>query len=113
MRDYLRLIGARWFWGSLANLPHTIETGEPAFDQAYDIEFFNYLSEDPVAYDLFSSGVSVFSDAVHRILAKSYDFGRYKPFIDIGGGKGGFLAAILSEYPAVFVRGVSYAWNCA
>jgi len=104
MRDYLQLIGARWFWDSLANLPHTIETGEPAFEQVYDIEFFKFLSEDPGAYDLFSSGISVFSDTVHRILAKSFDFGRYKRIVDIGGGQGAFLAAILSEYPAV--RGV-------
>lgn len=87
MRDYLQLIGARWFWDSLANLPHTVETGEPAFEQAYNIELFNYLS-----------------DTVHRILAKSFDFGRYNRIVDIGGGQGAFLAAILSEYPAV--RGV-------
>lgn len=43
---------------------------------------------------------------VRRRFAQAYDFGQYRRIVDIGGGKGGFLAAVLTAYPTV--HGVLY-----
>jgi ubiquinone/menaquinone biosynthesis C-methylase UbiE len=50
---------------------------------------------------LFSAGVEALTAPVASSLAVAYDFGIHKRLLDIGGGTGSFLLAILRRYPGL------------
>jgi SAM-dependent methyltransferase len=47
---------------------------------------------------IFSQGVESFSASTAAALAKTYDFGRHQRVLDVGGGTGSFLLAILQHH---------------
>jgi SAM-dependent methyltransferase len=47
---------------------------------------------------IFSQGVESFSAGTAAALAKAYDFGRHQRVLDVGGGTGSFLLAILQHH---------------
>jgi hypothetical protein len=50
---------------------------------------------------IFSAGVEAFSAATAASLAANYDFSRHRRLLDIGGGTGSFLLAVLRRHPAL------------
>jgi hypothetical protein len=50
---------------------------------------------------VFSAGVEAFSAATATALAANYDFSQHRRLLDIGGGTGSFLLAILRRHPAL------------
>ena len=71
-------------------LERAVRTGEPA-REAFDEE----------QQAIFSEGVEAFSKGSAHALAETYDFGRHARLLDIGGGTGSFLVAILSAHPGL------------
>ena len=57
---------------------------------------FNFTAEEQ---KIFSEGVEAFSAAHAAALAATYDFSRHRRVLDLGGGTGSFLRAILQQYP--------------
>lgn len=64
--------------------------GQPKFGQ--------FSSEEQ---QIFSAGVEAFSAATATALAANYDFSRHRRLLDIGGGTGSFLLAILRRHAAL------------
>ena len=50
---------------------------------------------------IFSTGVEALSASAAVALAANYDFDRHRRVLDVGGGTGSFLIAILRRFPAV------------
>jgi ubiquinone/menaquinone biosynthesis C-methylase UbiE len=50
---------------------------------------------------IFSAGVEALTAPVAGSLAVTYDFGSHKQLLDIGGGTGSFLLAVLRRYPGL------------
>jgi hypothetical protein len=50
---------------------------------------------------IFSEGVEAFTAGPAHILAADYDFGRHRRLLDVAGGTGSFLVAILSANPGL------------
>jgi hypothetical protein len=50
---------------------------------------------------IFSAGVEAFSAATAASLAANYDFSTHRRLLDIGGGTGSFLLAVLRRHPAL------------
>ncbi len=87
-----------------ADLTTSIRTGEPAFRRVHGKSFFEYLAGAPdhaKAFDHAMHGVS--STELAGILA-AYDFSDAGVIVDVGGGDGTLLGAILARYPQL--RGV-------
>jgi hypothetical protein len=57
------------------------------------------LSEED--QETFSAGIEVFTAAPAAALAKRYDFGNHQRLLDVGGGTGSFLVAILTRHPGL------------
>jgi hypothetical protein len=106
LRDMFRLRWQDVVWDTYRALPQAIMTGKPAFDHAYGMAFFDYLATHTNINVAFDAAMALFSEPENAIIAQSYDFGQYSRVVDVGGGQGGFLAAILSAYPTV--HGVLY-----
>ena len=106
LRDMIRLRWQDVAWDTYRALPQAIMTGEPAFDHAHGMAFFDYLATHTNINAAFDAAMALFSDPENAVIAQSYDFGQYSRVVDVGGGQGGFLAAVLSAYPTV--HGVLY-----
>jgi hypothetical protein len=86
-------------WGTYQALPEAVLTGETAFESAYGKSFFDYLAERPELNASFDRRMAGVSQAENEQVVKAYEFGKHAPVIDIGGGQGGLLAAIVQRYP--------------
>jgi O-methyltransferase domain/Dimerisation domain len=98
LRDAARMFGEA-DWNAYGNLLHNIKTGEPAFKHVNGVGFFEYLSAHPEAQVRFDRGMANVASAENPVVASSYDFGKFRRVVDIGGGRGGLLAEILKAYP--------------
>jgi ubiquinone/menaquinone biosynthesis C-methylase UbiE len=50
---------------------------------------------------IFSTGVEAFTAPVAAALAGTYDFGRHRRVLDVAGGTGSFLVAVLKQHPGL------------
>ena len=88
-------------WNTYHALPEAVLTGEIAFENAHGQSFFDYLAEHPELNAMFDRRMAVVSHAENEQVAKAYDFGDHASVIDIGGGLGGLLAAIIGRHPDI------------
>jgi hypothetical protein len=101
VRDLLRLPWQEIVWQTYLAMPHTLVTGEPAFDHAHGKAFFEYLAEHADANNQFDAGMALISGPEEARVAEAYPYGRHTRLVDIGGGRGGLLAAVLARHKAL------------
>ena len=101
VRNRLRLAWQDLIWTSYGELPHTVMTGKTAFERAHGLPLFDYLAENPDASTAFDRAMAQISGPEDAAVAAAYDFGLHRLVVDVGGGTGGLLAAVLSRYPDV------------
>jgi SAM-dependent methyltransferase len=99
LRDFARLRGGPMSWGAWGSLDHAVKTGKPAFEHAHGLTPFEYFERHPAAARVFDDGMRSLSSQIHAAIVKGYDFSRFTKLIDVGGGRGGLLAAILRANP--------------
>jgi SAM-dependent methyltransferase len=90
----------------MGELHQAITTGQPAFDQVYGDSFFRYLAGHPGDAAVFDGAMTAGSSSVVTPLLAAYDFSRFTRIVDIGGGHGALLEAILTANPNL--QGVLY-----
>ena len=83
-----------WF-----GLEHSIRTGEPAFDYIHGISNWRYRAEHPEDEHVFNGFMTQVSAAEIPVILAAFDFSPYRRVIDVGGGRGHLLAAILENNP--------------
>jgi hypothetical protein len=59
---------------------------------------FDYLTQHPEDASLFNETMVSFHSQEPPAVAAAYDFSTFKTIVDIGGGTGSLLAAILTRY---------------
>ncbi len=99
------------FEGELARawsaLPHTVRTGENAFRHVFGLGIFDHFARNPAvqAYVARTQGGAASRVAASLVVA-SYNFAGVGTVVDVGGGRGTLLAAILRAHPTM--RGVLF-----
>lgn len=88
-------------WNTYQVLPEAVLTGETAFEIAHGKAFFDYLAVHPELSALFDRRMSTVTGIENGAVARSYPFADHAPVIDIGGGQGGLLAAIVAQHPGI------------
>jgi hypothetical protein len=104
VRALCAMRGEPWFWAAWGELLHSVKTGETAFRRIHGTDFFGFLAQHPDAAALFNEGMGDLSRTETAAVVAAYHFGRFKTVVDVGGGQGALLAAILRAHPAL--RGV-------
>jgi SAM-dependent methyltransferase len=82
-------------WKAWAGLEHSVRTGESGFALAHGSAAFEHLRQHPADAKVFDNGIRSLTHRIHAAVIESYDFSRFRRVIDVGGGQGGLLAAIL------------------
>jgi O-methyltransferase domain/Dimerisation domain len=99
-------LGQPYLWHAWGDLLHSVRTGENAFRHVHGTSIWEFRARHPDASDAFGAAMSAQTARMNRSLLASFDFGRFPTLVDVGGGRGTFLAALLASRPAM--RGVLF-----
>jgi len=99
LRNLVIFFASEWHWRVWSQLSHCAESGQPAFENIYGKPYFEYLAENPAPASVFNEAMTSFSAAVSGAVVDGYDFGEITRLVDVGGGHGLLLSAILKKYP--------------
>jgi len=105
MRPFAMMLGAHFVWTPCGALEETVRTGQPSFERVCGAPFFEYLAGHSDDARVFNDAMSSSPDHLAAI-AGAYDFSKFERIVDVGGGHGRLLAAILFANPSL--RGVLY-----
>jgi hypothetical protein len=98
--------GSPLVWQAWGDLEHSVRTGENAVRHLHGMDIWAYRAENPVERAAFDRAMTDITRGVNRSLLDAYDFGRYSTVVDVGGGRGALLGALLEEHPTM--RGVLF-----
>ena len=99
LRPIAIMAGGGGIWRAWGDLLHTVRTGETAFNHVFGMGPFEYSSLHPeraAMFDAYMAGHTL--RAVPAILA-AHDFSSERQIVDVGGGNGILLSAILIAAP--------------
>jgi O-methyltransferase domain/Dimerisation domain len=88
-----------WHWRAYGHFASSVRTGEAGMRPAHGRTFWEYLAEHPDTGATVNGMMSSASVLRAHALARTYDFGGVGRLVDIGGGDGGLLCAVLQAYP--------------
>lgn len=80
-------------------LVDSIRTGRSVVPAMHGKESFDYFAEHPAHAELFNRTMTSISELTDASVVAGYDFSAYSTIVDVGGGHGPLLAAILSAAP--------------
>jgi hypothetical protein len=94
------------FWGEelwplWGHLLRSVQTGEPATTFVHGMDFYAYYQTRPAAAGLFSQAITEATQLVAETVVAAYDFARVGTLVDVGGGHGTLLLAILQAHPTM------------
>lgn len=99
MRAMARLTGSKEHWEHWGHLVDTVRTGEPFVPKLRGMSLFDYMARNPALGAVFNDAMTSVSNMAIPPTMLAYDFSRFESVIDVGGGHGAFLAAILGQAP--------------
>jgi hypothetical protein len=99
LRHWAIAQGSQWMWRAWANLEYSIRTGKTAFSDAYGEEFFDYCATHREVEAEFDAGQAGTAEGVAKAILDAFDFRPFSKIIDVGGGTGRLLNAVLTQNP--------------
>ncbi|OZM71735.1 methyltransferase [Amycolatopsis antarctica] len=97
LRSILRLY--TMLYATFDRADHTLYTGQSAFELVNDKPPFEYYRENPELGALFDAAMADMSRGERDDLIRWYDFSPYRHIVDVAGGDGTLLTAVLKKYP--------------
>ena len=86
-------------WAAWGHLAHSVRTGENAFTAKHGTDIWTHRAKHPEHNARFNALMASRSEGVADAVAASYDFSRLRHVVDVGGGHGALLAAVLRAHP--------------
>lgn len=100
--QWARWIGRAHYWETWGKLLHSVRTGETAFPAFHDGQsVWEWRAARPEEAASFDRAMEGLSRRQSQALLDAYDFGRFSMVVDVGGGNGSFMAALLERHPQV------------
>jgi hypothetical protein len=98
------LVRGEAYWEAAAGLLRTATDGGTALTHVHGERFFDYLAREPAREAAFQASMAGRSEREAADVVAAYDFAGLKSIVDVGGGSGVLLHAILDANPDL--RGV-------
>jgi SAM-dependent methyltransferase len=98
LRDVIRMLNQEPYL-AFARLGHSVRTGLPAFAEVFGKPRFDWLADHPDEAALFQRAMIALNQGSNEAIADAYDFGPFSRVVDVGGGHGQLLSAILARHP--------------
>ncbi|WP_082162110.1 methyltransferase [Mycolicibacterium chubuense] len=106
MAGLARFKGSRQHREHWSLLEEAVRTGKSTIPMLRGQDGFDYLASEPELADDFNQAMTSFSELAVGPVVAAYDFSAYPTIVDVGGGHGRLLAAVLAATPGA--RGVLY-----
>lgn len=100
MRAFVRMMGLPVCWGAFAHLSSAATTGRPGIEALHESGFWSYLDAHPEQRELFDAAMTAKAHADVGAVLEAYDFSKFERIVDVGGGRGHLVSAILDRYPS-------------
>lgn len=104
VRPAVLFFGTEYFSRSLANMEHSVVTGEPVAKNLFGMENWEYMRHNPDLAATFDDAMTNLTGMQTPSIVEAYDFGQWGSITDVGGGNGILLAQLLRANPDL--RGV-------
>jgi SAM-dependent methyltransferase len=88
------------FFHAWTRLDEAVRSGRPSFELAHGASFFSYLDEHPGLLAQFQAAMTGFPQ-VNQMVLDVYDFAPRRAVLDVGGGSGSLVRAIVERHPGV------------
>ena len=92
-------VGRPYHWQAWGALLHGVRTGESPFRSVHGTDVWDYRAAHPEEDAIFNAAMTDIMRRANAHLLAAYDFGRFATVVDVGGGRGAFLGAILEANP--------------
>lgn len=99
-------VGRPYHWQAWGALLHAVRAGENAFRSVHGTDVWDYRTAHPEEGAIFDGAMTAIMLRANSHLLAAYDFGRFARVVDVGGGRGAFLGAVLDANPGM--RGVLF-----
>jgi hypothetical protein len=88
-------------WTAWSQLEYAVRTGDSAFEAAYHMPKFDYLKHHPDEAELFDLFMQHSPEDRHEAVAAVADLSGVSIAVDVGGGNGALLTALLRRNPTL------------
>ena len=106
MRAWSIQVSEPWYRACWDKLLHSVRTGQAAFPDVHGVGMWEYLERDEDAAAQFNGAMTSVAPIKAKATVAAYDFSGFATVVDVGGGHGTLLTAILAAHPAT--RGILF-----
>ena len=99
IRGYVLFVGDPLHWEHWGQLSHSVRTGRCAIEELRGKPTFEWLEDVPELAAVFNDGMTAISKMETPVVVAAYDFSPFGTIVDVGGGHGLLLSAILRQSP--------------
>jgi hypothetical protein len=96
---WAEVVGSPYFWQAWGHLLHSVQTGENAFQNLNGKDVWQFRTEHPDYGATFDRAMTQLSRGSAEAVIRAYDFSPFRHIVDVGGGQGLMLVAILRAHP--------------
>jgi hypothetical protein len=93
------LINGSVAWRAFGELSHSVRTGQTGFERAFGMPIFEYLASHPDDAAMFARTMIDVHGPEAAAVASAYDLSGVNTLVDLGGGVGNWLTALLKGNP--------------
>jgi hypothetical protein len=109
VRGMVLFWGDPMHWEHWGQLTYSVQTGRSAIEKLRGKPAFDWLPEVPELAAVFNDGMTSMSTMETPLVVAAYDFARFDTVVDVGGGHGMLLSAILRKSPNT--RGILFDFD--
>jgi hypothetical protein len=106
LRAWAMRIGRPDHWRTWGELERSLRSGTPAFRDLYGVTAWDWRAAHPEENAIFNAAMTGLSSGMVESIVNAYDFSQVRSMVDVGGGEGALLAAILAANP--HMRGIVF-----
>jgi len=91
-------VGRPYVWRAWDGLLDAVRTGENAFERLHGVDAWTYRIEHPEEGATFDRAMGDLTRRSHPSTLAAFDFSRFGTVVDVGGGNGALLVALLGAH---------------
>jgi hypothetical protein len=101
LAGWAAFVGRPYHQAAWARLVDGVRTGDVPFRLEFGTDIWTYRREHAEETPIFNRAMNSLTGSVTESIVAGYDFSRFGLVVDVGGGGGALLVAILERYPSV------------
>jgi hypothetical protein len=98
-RSTILALAGPWMWSVQGEFEHSLRTGRTGTEKALGMPIFDFFAKHPEEAALFNEAMIGVHGQEPEAVAKAFDFSGIGTLVDVGGGTGNLISAILRASP--------------